>query len=123
MGAEIAIAVKAATDITKEAMHCFEEYAKCREQEVTERKRIRAQLQAVNHWIDANKEIYLKQIETGAEERKMMYKAVEGVIEKATKEQDLEMLKVAMNFMLTVYQKAPELGQVNIQMLEQHSIL
>lgn len=123
MGAEIALAVKAATDITKEAMNCFKEYAMCREQEVTERKRIRAQLQAVNHWIDANKEIYLKQIETGAEERKMMYKAVEGVIEKATKEQDLEMLKLAMNFMLTVYQKAPELGQVNIQMLEQKNIL
>lgn len=117
------IAIEQAADVTKEAMHCFKEYAMSREQEITERKRIRAQLQAITCVINANKEICLKEIETKAEERKQLYHAVEGVIDKASKESDIEMLKVALDFMLTVYQKAPQIGEMNLNLIGTTNLL
>lgn len=112
------IAAEKAADVAKEAMQCFKEYAMCKEQEITERKRIRAQLEAINCIINANKEICLKQIETMANERKQMYHSVEGVINKAAQDNDMEMLKTALNFMLTVYQKAPQIGEINLNLLK-----
>ncbi len=110
-------------DITKEAMQCFKEYSMCREQEITERQRIKAQLGAINHIIDANKEIYLKQIESNMEERKELYHSAQGIIEKASEDGDVEMLKIALDFVFAVYQKTPQLGEVSLELVEKKNIM
>lgn len=117
------IAVEMAADVAKEAMQCFKEYAMCREQEITERKRIRAQLEAINCIINANKEICLKQIETRADERKQMYDSVQVVINKAAQDNDIGMLKTAFDFMLTVYQNAPQINEINLNLLEKKDFI
>ena len=57
-------------DITKETIRCFTEYAKCKEHEETERKRISYALRAIIYQIDAQKETYLKYLDKTYEECK-----------------------------------------------------
>ena len=92
-------------DITKETIHCFTEYAKCREHEKTERKRITATLRAIQYQIDAQKEEYLKELENQYEERKRLYDLAEKTQEKALELGDKEMLQLCYNLILNVYNK------------------
>lgn len=101
-------------DIVKHTMQCFKEYAICHEQEVTERKRIVAQMKVINNMIEAKKEIYLKYLQMRFEERKELYKSVQVVIESATEKEDMEMLKIALDFQRDIYQKMPTIEELNI---------
>lgn len=92
-------------DISKEAIRCFTEYAKCKEHEKTERKRIAATLKAIEYQIDAQKEVYLKKLDKQYEERNRLYDVAEKAQEKALELGDKEMLKICYNFILNVYNK------------------
>lgn len=92
-------------DITKESIRCFTEYAKCREHEITERKRISATLKAVQYQIDAQKEVYLKKLEKDFEERNRLYDMAEKTLEIALELGDKEMLQICYNLILDVYTK------------------
>lgn len=100
-----AIIVTGVLDITKEAMRCFTEYAKCREHEKTERKRIAATLRAIEYQIDAQKQVYLKEMDKQYEERNRLYDMLEKTQEKALELSDKEMLKICYNMILNIYNK------------------
>ena len=93
------------TDITKESIRCFTDYAKCREHEKTERKRIKATLRAIQYQIDAQKEIYLKELDKNYEERNRLYDIAEKTQKKALELNDKEMLQLCFNLILDVYNK------------------
>lgn len=92
-------------DITKETIRCFTEYAKCKEHEKTERKRIAATLRAIEYQIDEQKQVYLKELDKQYEERNRLYNMVEEAQKKALELGDKEMLKMCYNLILNVYNK------------------
>lgn len=98
-------AINAVADIYKESIRCFNDYAKCKEYEITKREQICASLSAVIKKINANKEIYLKTLETNFAERKMLYDKTDETIKKATETNNLEMLRTAYDYMLTVFRE------------------
>ncbi|MDD6070375.1 MAG: hypothetical protein PUC12_06090 [Clostridiales bacterium] len=97
--------VAGTVDITKECIRCFTEYAKCKEHEITERKRISAMLRAVQYQIDAQKEVYLRELEKNYEDRNRLYDMAEKTQQKALELGDKEMLQLCYNFILNVYTK------------------
>lgn len=101
---EVAI-VMDVVDITKETIRCFTDYAKCKEHEKTKRKRIVAILRAIEYQIDAQKEVYLKELDKQYEERNRLYSMAEKIQEKALDIGDNEMLQLCYNLILNVYNK------------------
>lgn len=93
-------------DVVKESMRCFAEYLKYREDEKTERIRIKSQLAAINEKINAQKEIYIKIIETSYAERKELYNHAQKTLELAMEMRDFETLKETYNFILMIYQSS-----------------
>lgn len=108
---EIAV-IMGAVDITKESIRCFTDYVKCKEHEKTERKRISATLRAIQYQIDAQKEVYLKELENKFKERDYLYHLAEKAQEKALELGDKEMLQLCYNFILNVYNQPYELNQL-----------
>lgn len=100
-----AAVIMGVVDITKESIRCFTEYAKCKEHEITERKRINATLKAVKYQIDAQKEVYLQELEKNYEERNRLYDMAEKAQQKALELDDKEMLQLCYNMILNVYSK------------------
>lgn len=100
-----AAALMGILDITKETIRCFTEYAKCKEHEKTERKRITATLRVMEYQISAQKEAYLKNLDKQYEERNRLYDMAEKTQEKALELGDKEMLKICYNLILNVYNK------------------
>ena len=98
-----AAAIMGVVEITKESIRCFTEYAKCREHEITKRKRITAALKAVEYQIDAQKEVYLKYLDSSAAERNRLYDMLEKTQEKALELGDKEMLQICYNLILEIY--------------------
>lgn len=90
-------------DLAKESIRCFTEYSKCKEHEITERKKINATLRAIQYQIDAQKEVYLKELERNFEERNRLYDMAEKTQERALALGDIEMLKICYNYILNVY--------------------
>lgn len=97
--------VMGVVDITRESIRCFTEYVKCKEHEKTERKRISASLRAVQYQIDAQKEVYLKELEKNFVERNRLYDMAEKAQEVALELGDKEMLQICYNMILNVYTK------------------
>ena len=93
-------------DITKESIRCYTEYIKCKEQEETERRRISATLRAIQYQIDAQKDVYLKELEKKFEERNRLYDMAEKAQAVALEIGDKEMLQICYNLILNVYMKA-----------------
>ena len=93
--------------IATESIKVFGEYMQCKEIEKTERARIRAALQAITQKIEADKEEFLNFIEKSFHERENLYKRADKVLCKAIEDADQEMVKLALNFMATVYHKNP----------------
>jgi len=114
-------AIMGVIDITKEAIRCFTEYAKCKEHEKTERKRIAATLRAIEYQIDAQKEVYLKEMSMQYEERKRLYDMAEKAQEMALELNDIEMLKTCYNMILNVYNKPIELNGKSPALLDDTS--
>lgn len=100
-----AAVIMGVVDITKETIRCFTEYAKCKEHEKTERKRIAATLRAIQYQIDAQKEVYLKELDKNYEERNKLYDMAEKTQEYALRSGDKEMLQICYNFILGVYNR------------------
>lgn len=103
-------------EITKEVIQCGTDYFKCTEHEKTERKRIASTLKAIVHQIDAQKEIYLKDLEKKYEERNRLYDIALEIQKRALELEDLEMLKISCNFMLIVYNGSTDLKVGNFSL-------
>lgn len=90
-------------DITQEIMRCFTDYAKCKEHEKTERKRILATLKAIELQIDFQKEAFLKLLDKHYEERSKLYASFENWAQKALMEKDTEVFKICCGLISTIY--------------------
>lgn len=101
----VSATIMGVADITKESIRCFTEYAKCKEHEKTERKRITAELKAIMYQIDVQKEVYLKSLELAYAERNRLYDSLEKAQEKALETGDKEMLMMCYNLILSIYNK------------------
>lgn len=99
---EVAI-INAVSDITTTSIKCFTDYQKCLEHEITERKKIAATLQAIVSQINANKEMFLAQLENDFSERNRLYDLAEKSQEKALELGDKEMLGICYNFIINIY--------------------
>ena len=91
----------------KEIVNGLTDYAKCREQEQTERERVRAQLKAVTAMVEARKEILIRFMDHSFAERDRLYELAERVLTVATESGDVESARMALNFLATVYNKNP----------------
>lgn len=102
-----AIAIGTAADVIKESIRAYADYAKCKEVEITERKRIAGIIEVLNKKIESEKEVILKYMENSFEERERLYVRIDKVIELSLERADHEMLKLALNSMLVIYNKNP----------------
>lgn len=96
---------------------CFSDYAKCHEQEITERQRISACLAAATKQIEAKKAISMEIINRSFNERKDLYDRAQKTMDLALERGDIEMLKASQNFILQVYQGSPDAGRLIGDML------
>lgn len=103
MGLPAVVVAQMATEIGKEAMSLMNDYMKCKQVQITERKRISAALKIITKQIESNKEMYLTGIEKYYEERHKLYDMANESLKKATETSDMEMMKFTYNFILTVY--------------------
>ena len=104
----IKAAMKTWADVTTTAIKCFTDYLECRQHEETERNRIMACLEAVKYRIDAQKEVYIAELNKKYEERNRLYDLAEKVISKAEERNDQEMIRTTYNFILNVYNNGPK---------------
>lgn len=95
--------VETVIGIARESMMCFTDYLKCKQHEATERQRIKATLSAINAKISAQKEVYIKTIETNYAERKELYSRADKVMKYALEMHDMEMVKCSYNYLLNIY--------------------
>ena len=81
----------------------------CKEHEETERRYIAAELEVALTKIEVAKELYRDIIIGSFAEREGLYDKAMKTVDLALEKNDLEMLKVAYNFILNVYEKAPSI--------------
>lgn len=96
--------------VVSKAIDAAADYAKEREFQKTERKRIRACLEAVTKQIESNRIKFEQYMESSFAEREKLYKRVDSMLNRAVEIGDIEMGKLALNFMLNVYNKNPMEG-------------
>ena len=92
-GEEALIADVVVKTIT-EVANIMNDYAKCRQEQITERQRIRAQLKAVTAQIQADKEKYIYAIDKFYEDKNRFYDIMEQALKNCEKCGDIEMMKV-----------------------------
>lgn len=93
-------------DVLKESMYCFTEYQKCKQQEITERTRIKSQLKAILGKIKVDKEIFIHVVNSQFEERENLYKRMDKMIDLALELQDVEMLKYCYEYNMLIFKEA-----------------
>lgn len=113
-GGPEAMLVGVAVELVETTIKCFTDYLMCREHEETARRGIAAQLEATLAQIEATKEKHKDIIERSFNERSSLYDKALKTIDHALELNDIEMLKVAYNFILNVYEKAPNIN-INIE--------
>lgn len=109
--------------IVKETIGSITDYLKQREVERTERERVRATLRAITAKFENDRKMFEAYLEKSFDERSRLYENGEKLLKKAMKDNDMETTKVALNFMLGVYNKNPldgfsiKSGQLNMSLL------
>lgn len=112
-----------AIGLVKESMQCFTDYLKCREAEVTERKKIQATLAMVSEKIQAQKESFMKQLEFDYGERKLLYDKTDAVIQHALAMNDMDMVKFTYNYILTIHNKSENTVNQSMQYLNNQNVV
>ncbi|OLQ81666.1 hypothetical protein BIT28_14175 [Photobacterium proteolyticum] len=95
------VAAKIVVDITK----VFFDYAKCVEQEKTKRLKIAAALEVQIKTIQAQEKVFSDYLDKAFAEREKLYKSVESAVQQAVSMQDHVMLKLCLEFKISVYNK------------------
>lgn len=101
------LALQEAGKLVTESIKSFGEYMKTREIEKTERIRIAAVLTAVTEKINADRAIFELYIANSFEERERLYQQADKVLNKAIENADTEMMKIALNYTINIYNKNP----------------
>ncbi|WP_442596702.1 hypothetical protein [Neobacillus sp. D3-1R] len=111
------LVVSELSKIATESIKVFGDYMKCREVEITERTRIRATLTAINKKIEAEKEIFLRFIESSFADREKLYQRADIVLKTAVENGDVEMVRVTLNYLAVVSSRNPLEGFNQVDML------
>lgn len=85
--------------IIKELIRNYKEYQETKEHEITERRRIKACLQAVCAKIEADKTVMLAIINDSYSERQKVCDCAESIIKSALKSDDKEMLMIGADLL------------------------
>ncbi|KOF57475.1 hypothetical protein AGR56_13935 [Clostridium sp. DMHC 10] len=123
MNQEVYVASSEISTIVKETIGSITDYLKHREIEKTERERVRATLRAVTAKFENDRKMFELYLNKSFDERARLYESGEKLLQKAMKDQDIETTKLALNFMLSVYDKNPidgfslEGGPLNMSLL------
>lgn len=109
--------------IVKETIGSITDYLKHREVEKTERERVRATLRAITAKFENDRRMFKDYLDKSFNDRERLYEIGEELLQKAMNDQDMETTKVALNFILGVYNKNPldgfslESGPLNMSLL------
>lgn len=109
-GSPEAMIASMAVELVETSIKCFTDYQMCKEHEETERRHIAAELKVALTKIEAAKELYKDIIIGTFAEREGLYDKAMKTVDIALERNDLEMLKVAYNLILNVYEKAPNIN-------------
>lgn len=111
------------SQIVKGTIDSITDYLKHREVEKTERERVRATLRAITAKFENDRKMFEAYLNKSFDERARLYESGESLLQKAMNDHDMETTKVALNFMLGVYNKNPldgfsiESGPLNMSLL------
>ena len=105
-------AVKTFTEIGK----IMGDYAKCRQEQITERQRIRAQLKIITTQIQANKEKYIHAIDKYYQNKDRIYDFVEQALRASEKGGDMEMMKMIYSDFFSFISKNSPSDELKIMM-------
>ena len=94
-------------ELVKETVDSVTDYLKTKEVEKTEREKVKACLTAVTKKFEEDRKKFEDFLDKSFEEREKLYNQAEKVMDKALKDDNLELVKVSVNMMLTVYNKNP----------------
>ncbi|MCU4797765.1 hypothetical protein OB971_22225 [Bacillus cereus] len=89
-------------------------YLKEKEVEKTERQRIIACLNIISHKLENERVKFETFMEKSFAERERLYQTMDALIVKGTMENDIELIKLATNCMLNIYQKNSIEGYSNV---------
>ncbi|MCD8503249.1 MAG: hypothetical protein LRY71_18330 [Bacillaceae bacterium] len=95
-----------AVAIIKESIRCLTDYSKCREQEITERKRIAQQLKGFTEAIKAHKEFFTDSLANNQIKMEQAYDLANKVMKEALEQGNTEMVKETFNFIIAISQES-----------------
>ena len=95
------------TKLATDTIKALGDYLKTHEVEETERARIRATLSTITEKINADQEVFVHFMNNSFTERERLYKMADKALNKAIEKADTEMMKLALNYTITVYNKNP----------------
>lgn len=100
LSGEEALMVDTALKVVTEIVNAVNDYAKCTQEQITERQRIRAGLKAMIAKIEADKEENIYTINKFYEDKKELYNFLEEVLINSQKVGDIEAMKTICDTLL-----------------------
>jgi hypothetical protein len=100
-------------DLMKGTIDSITDYLKEREEQETERQRVEACLQAITKKMETDRRKFEMYLNKSFEEREKLYQKVDGLLQASIEKNNVEMSKLALNFMINVYNKNPMDGFQN----------
>ncbi|UII56552.1 hypothetical protein LS684_03455 [Cytobacillus spongiae] len=98
-------------------------YLKAKEVEETERQRVIACLNAITKKMEVERRNFELYVKESFAEREKLYQRMDEVIHKGLETNDIEMIKIASNVMLNVYNKNPLEGYKDVSQGVQMNVL
>lgn len=99
------VVVKEVSDIIKTVIKCGNDYAKFREGQITERKRITAEYKLALSELEARKEVFLKKMENDHEEKMYLFEKICENSKLALERGDIDMYIFSSNKLLEIYER------------------
>ena len=93
------------TNLVTGAMKEFSSYAQARQVEKTERERIKSYLKIITTKLHEENSTLRSYLNNSFQERENLYKRTDEVMRSGLKNNDIELVKLAMNTMMDIYNK------------------
>lgn len=93
--------------VVTETINSATSYLKAKEVEETERQRLISCLNAITLKIELERDKFEKFMEKSFAERERLYKSADKVLEKGLQENNMQLVTLASNLMMNVYNKNP----------------
>lgn len=93
------------TGLVTGAIREFSSYAQCKQVEKTERERIKAYLKVITTKLQEENSTLRAYLNNSFQERENLYKRTDEVMKMGLQQNDIELVKLAMNTMVDIYNK------------------